>query len=108
MISLDRVALNNKVIKSPDVLSVIRDVPHLRDVVFALYKCQYGQFFASLAAITPQIKRDRYLSLHFNYYLRELRIVAYTQVRAYERGIALHCLRRDALGCPVMRPCGCG
>ncbi len=108
-----------QVIKSPDVLSVIRDVPHLKELVFSLYKCQYRQFFEALgiacaslpphththtvlptpligciclrfmfvAAITPTIKRDRFMAPHFNYYLRELRIVAYTQVCSR----SLHC-----------------
>jgi len=89
MITLDRVNLNNKVVKSPDILSVIRDVDHLKDLVFALYKCQYGQFFTALAAITPQIKRDRFLAPHINYYLRELRIVAYSQFLESYRSVTL-------------------
>jgi len=89
MISLDRVTLRDKIIKSPDVLSVIRDVPHLQDLAFSLYRCQYGQFFKSLAAITPIIKRDRLMSHHFNFYVRELRIVAYQQFLESYRSVTL-------------------
>ncbi len=76
-------------IKSPDVLSVIRDVPHLKELVFSLYKCQYRQFFEALAALTPAIKRDRFMAPHFNYYLRELRIVAYTQFLESYRSVTM-------------------
>jgi len=89
MISLNRVTLCDKVIKSPDVLSVIRDVPHLQDLAVNLHKCQYGAFFTSLAAITPIIKRDRFLAPHFNFYIRELRIVAYQQFLESYRSVTL-------------------
>jgi 26S proteasome regulatory subunit N7 len=48
LVSLNRVDLRDKVVKNPDVLSAIRDVPHLRELLFSLYNCQYADFFASL------------------------------------------------------------
>jgi len=79
LVSLDRVTLRDKVINSPEILTVIDDIPHLRTFVFALYECKYKDFFQALAAITTQIKTDIYLSAHVGYILREIRIVAYTQ-----------------------------
>lgn len=79
LVSLDRVTLREKVIQSPDILTVIDEIPNLREFVFSLYECKYSKFFRSLAAITTQIKTDIYLSAHAGYILREIRIVAYSQ-----------------------------
>lgn len=79
MVSQNRVTIRDKVIKAPEILSVIDDIPHLRELVFSLYRCNYKQFFISLALITPTLKRDRYLAPHIGYFLREIRIVAYSQ-----------------------------
>jgi len=89
IISLDRVALHDKVVKSPDIYSVIADVPHLKELLLNLYKCQYRKFFEALAAITPIIKRDRFLAPHINYFLREIRIVAYSQFLESYRSVTL-------------------
>ncbi len=49
------------------------------------------------AAITPQLARDRYLSGHLAYLLRELRIVAYTQFLESYRSVTLQSMS-DAFG----------
>jgi len=89
LVSLDRVSLQAKVIKSPEVLSVIGDIPHLRDLAFSLYKCQYRQFFQALADITPQLESDRFIAPHLNFYIREIRVVAYAQFLESYRSVQL-------------------
>ena len=79
VVSVDRVQLKARVLNSPEILSTIDSIPHLRPFLFSLYRCQYSAFFRSLADISPSIQRDPFLSAHTVYYLRELRIVAYTQ-----------------------------
>jgi len=79
LVSQDRVTLRDKVIKSPEILSVVDDIPYLHQLLFSLFQCKYKEFFKALALITPSLKRDRYLSPHIGYFLREIRIVAYTQ-----------------------------
>jgi len=74
---------------NPDVLSVIRDVPNLRTFLLSLYECKYADFYASLAAITPQLKQDLYLAHHVDYFLREIRIVAYSQFLESYRSVTL-------------------
>jgi len=80
MVSLDRVTIKNKVIDSPDTLSVIHDIPHASDYLNSFYQSDYSKFFVALAAITEQMKTDRYLSTHVRYYSREMRIKAYSQL----------------------------
>lgn len=77
--NLDRVTLRDKVIKAPEILSVIRDIPNLHELLFSLYKCDYSSFFKALSLISEQIKCDRFMAKHLGYYLREIRIVAYDQ-----------------------------
>jgi len=89
LISLDRVTLRDRVIKSPEVLTVIREMPQLQDLLMSLYKCQYQKFFVALSTISPQLKRDQYIASHFNYFLREIRIVAYRQFLEPYRSITL-------------------
>jgi len=79
IVTLDRVILRDKVVRSPEILTVIRDIPNLRPFLFSLYECKYSDYFNSLALIVDQIKCDRYLSQHVGFIVREVRIVAYSQ-----------------------------
>lgn len=79
IISLDRVALRQKVVDAPEILTVIGKIPHLSDFLNALYGCQYKTFFVAFAGLTDQVRLDRYLHPHFRFYMREVRIVAYSQ-----------------------------
>jgi 26S proteasome regulatory subunit N7 len=79
IISLDRVSLKQKVVDSPEILAVIGKVPHLSEFLNCLYNCQYKSFFAAFSGLMEQIKLDRYLQPHFRYYMREVRVVVYSQ-----------------------------
>eukprot|EP01132_Coremiostelium_polycephalum_P009106 gene9106-11158_t len=79
MLHLDRVSLKSKVIDSPDVLSVINEVPQLQDFLSSFYNGDYSQFFVCLAHFSDLIKGDRYLAPHSRFITREMRILAYTQ-----------------------------
>ena len=79
VVSVDRVTLKAKVLTSPEILSTLDSIPHLRSFLFSLYRCDYRQFFQSLSELTPQLQRDPFLSAHCSFYLREIRIVAYNQ-----------------------------
>ncbi|EFJ29963.1 hypothetical protein SELMODRAFT_146093 [Selaginella moellendorffii] len=79
IISLDRVALKQKVVDAPEVLTVIEKIPHLSDFLNAFYNCQYKTFFFAFSRLTEQVRLDRYLAPHFRYYMREVRKVVYAQ-----------------------------
>lgn len=92
--TLDRVALKRRVVDSPDVLASLDAVPHLGALLASLYECRYRDFFAALTDIYPAIVRCRYTSAHAPYFLREMRIAAYTQfLTSYKR-----CVRSLAEG----------
>jgi 26S proteasome regulatory subunit N7 len=77
LVTQDRKTLKSKIIHSSDILSVIRDIPHLKQFVESFYNCEYRLFFESFAEILAAIGKDVYLKDHLGYYAREMRLVAY-------------------------------
>jgi len=80
MVSLDRVTIKKDVIDSPDVLSVIHEIPYATQYLESFYNSDYTNFFVALAEITEHMKTDRYLATHVRFYSREMRIKAYSQL----------------------------
>lgn len=80
MIALDRPDLRKRVIRGSEILEVLHSLSDVRQYLFSLFNCQYHQFFQSLALVEQLLKYDRYLSAHYRYYVREMRILAYTQL----------------------------
>lgn len=80
-LTLKRTDLKKKIIDSPEVLQVIDEIPHLRPFVTSLYACEYGNFFCALADVEQtHILTSRALHKHARYYVREMRIIAYSQL----------------------------
>ncbi|KNC75634.1 hypothetical protein SARC_11844 [Sphaeroforma arctica JP610] len=55
----------------------------------SFYQCNYQEFFQSLAEIEGIIKKNRYTYLHYQYYVREMRIRAYSQLLESYRSVTL-------------------
>lgn len=100
MISLPRVDLREKVVKGSEILEVLHSAPDIREYLFSLYNCQYAQFFRKLAFVENMLKKDRLLAPHFRYYVREMRISAYTQLLESYRSLTLQYMA-DAFGVTV-------
>ena len=79
LVTQERKVLKAQVIHSSDVLSVIRDIPHLKKYAESFYNCEYRQFFEAFAEILDAIGKDIYLKDHLGYYAKEMRLVAYKQ-----------------------------
>lgn len=79
IISVDRKTLKEKIIDNSDVLSCINDIPHLQKFLNTFYDGQYAEFFKELYYIIQIIKKDFYLSKHYNYYINEIRVKVYSQ-----------------------------
>ncbi|KAK9906744.1 hypothetical protein WJX75_007249 [Coccomyxa subellipsoidea] len=77
--TLDRVSLKEKVVDAPEILTVIDTIPNLSTFLNALYECRYADFFKAFAGIADQTREDVYLHPHVRYYVREVRVVAYSQ-----------------------------
>ena len=79
IISVDRKTLKEKIIDNSDVLSCINDIAHLQKFLNTFYDGQYAEFFKELYYIIQVIKKDFYLSKHYNYYINEIRVKVYSQ-----------------------------
>eukprot|EP01006_Ploeotia_vitrea_P037949 TRINITY_DN66190_c6_g1_i1.p1 TRINITY_DN66190_c6_g1~~TRINITY_DN66190_c6_g1_i1.p1 ORF type:complete len:416 (-),score=240.44 TRINITY_DN66190_c6_g1_i1:267-1514(-) len=100
VLTLDRPTVRDKIVLSPDILAVIREVPHLHPLLTSLHDCKYQQFLQSLADISEDIKTDRFLSTHFGFYVREVRIVAYRQFLQSYLSVTLQSMA-DQFGVPT-------
>ncbi|KAK2151699.1 hypothetical protein LSH36_354g02018 [Paralvinella palmiformis] len=89
MIALERPKLREKVIHGSEILEVMHSLPNIKQYLFSLYNCQYNDFFKSLALMEQEMKHDRYLSPHYRYYTREMRIHAYSQLLVSYQSLTL-------------------
>jgi len=88
-LTLNRPDFKTKVIHSPEILEVIHEVPHLVDFANSLYNCEYAKFFESLAEMEKNLKTDLALAAHCKYYVREMKILVYTQILDSYRSLTI-------------------
>ena len=79
IITVDRKTLKERIIDNSDVLSCINDIPHLQKFLNTFYEGEYADFFLELYYIIQKLKKDFYLSKHYNYFINEMRIKVYSQ-----------------------------
>merc|ERR1719357_1672057 len=89
MIALKRPDLREKVIKGAEILEVLHSLPSVRQYLFSLYECRYSVFFQSLATVEQEMKKDWLFAPHYRYYVREMRIQAYSQLLESYRSLTL-------------------
>lgn len=80
LISLPRTELKTKIVDSPEVLAMRSEMVELESCVNSLYLSDYASFFIALADVQHTLLKDRYLAPHAHYYIRELRVKAYSQL----------------------------
>ncbi|CUF40112.1 proteasome regulatory non-ATPase, putative [Bodo saltans] len=74
---LSRADLKKKVIDSPEVVSA--GIASINELVSSIYNCNYGQCFAALDDVCQEIRRFVFMSLHVNYFFREVRVLFLNQ-----------------------------
>ena len=89
VVSLDRPALMEQVVDNPDILATIDTTEGLRDMLTSLTNCEYGAFFKALAQMSDRIHGDMLLYPHFRYYLKQARIVVYSQYLQSYKSVSL-------------------
>mmetsp|Transcript_2512 Transcript_2512/g.4920 ORF Transcript_2512/g.4920 Transcript_2512/m.4920 type:complete len:400 (-) Transcript_2512:96-1295(-) len=94
MISLDRISLRKKVVKSPEILQIVQEMPKVQTLIQSLNKCNYAELFAVLVDISTMMNKDRYFAPHAAWWLREMRIVAYSQFLRSYRSVTLGSMAR--------------
>jgi len=89
MIALPRNELRDKVVKGSEILEVLHSKTDVKDYLFSLYECQYAEFFKKLAEVEYDLQHDRLFAPHSRFYVREMRILAYTQLLESYRSLSL-------------------
>eukprot|EP00931_Biecheleriopsis_adriatica_P021456 TRINITY_DN1401_c0_g1_i2.p1 TRINITY_DN1401_c0_g1~~TRINITY_DN1401_c0_g1_i2.p1 ORF type:complete len:422 (+),score=113.81 TRINITY_DN1401_c0_g1_i2:89-1267(+) len=95
MVSMDRPALRNQLVSSPEVLSVIKDVPNLQDFLESYFYCRYKTFFQKFVPVIDLVREDRYLVKHVKYFMRTMRLNAYRQFLASYRSVKLEAMASE-------------
>jgi 26S proteasome regulatory subunit N7 len=90
LVSQDRVVIKTKILESPEILSVVSEVPFLYAVVIGLYECRYKEFLENFTSLIDEIKVDGFLNKHLGYITKNLRMIAYKQFMMAYRSITLH------------------
>lgn len=95
MVSLDRADLREKLVSSPEVLSTIKDTPHLQEFLNAYFYCDYKNFMVNFVHITDALRSDRYLARHTRHFMRIMRLNAYRQFLASYRSVKLEAMASE-------------
>ena len=92
-IVFERPELKAKLIESPEILSINSTTEELLPVyglIKSIYSTEYLKFFPALLETSDKIfAKDKYLFEHTNYYLREIRCRAYSQLLESYRSLSL-------------------
>lgn len=64
LVTLDRVALKSKVVDSPEILTVIGQMPALASMLTSLHACRYAEFFRAFPEVMDAFRKDLYLAPH--------------------------------------------
>lgn len=92
-IVFERPALKEKLIENPEILSInstTDEVLPIFNLVRSIYSTEYKKFFPLLLETNDKILTgDKYLHAHANYYLREIRCRAYSQLLESYRSLSL-------------------
>ncbi|XP_049731638.1 26S proteasome non-ATPase regulatory subunit 6-like [Elephas maximus indicus] len=78
-IALERLDLREEVSKEAEILEVLHSLPALGSSVFTLCM-SLPSFFQLLAVVEQEMKKDWLFASHYQYYVREMRIYAYSQL----------------------------
>lgn len=100
LISLPRNQLRDKVVKGSEILEVLHSEQFVKEFLFSLYNCVYAEFFTNLAKVETILRKDYFMNPHYRYYVREMKILAYTQLLESYRSLTLQYMA-DAFGVTV-------
>lgn len=79
IISVDRNTLKTRIIDNSDVVACIKDIPHLEEFLEYYYTGQYALFLSVFLKIIQRLKTDFFISKHVGYFIKEMRVKAYSQ-----------------------------
>lgn len=95
MLILDRPSIATKLVKSPEVLEVLDEIPFMKDYINSLYNCRYKEFFAALASMEGDLMKNWLFAPHTQYVIKEMRIRAYTQMLQSYKSLSIQTMAQS-------------
>jgi|EP00927_Polykrikos_kofoidii_P050482 26S proteasome regulatory subunit N7 len=95
MVALDRPTIREKLVNSPEVLSAVKETPHLQDFMESYFYCRYGSFMVHFVPLIDKVRADRYLFRHCRHFMRIMRLNAYRQFLASYRSVKLEAMGNE-------------
>lgn len=95
LISLPRNQLRDEVVKCSEISEVLHAEPFVRSLLLSLYNCMYAEFFSNLAEAEIILRKDYYFNPHYRYYIREMKILAYSQLLESYRSLTLEYMAKS-------------
>lgn len=89
MAALDRSTIRKDLISSPEVLSVIKETPHLQEFLESYFHSRYKDFMTNFVPIIDTVSNNRYMKPHVRLFNRVMRLNAYKQFLASYRTVTL-------------------
>lgn len=95
MFSLPRVELHKKIILGPEIQEMLHESPTIKGFLTSFYKCDYATFFKHLGDIDASMMKDALLAQHRRFYIREMRVLAYSQLLQSYRSVTLDSMAKS-------------
>lgn len=76
-------------VEAPEVLTIIHKLKGCQTFLNSLYYCNYPDFFPAFLDVIDACSRDMLLHAHVRYYMREVRVVAYSQFLESYKSVTL-------------------
>jgi 26S proteasome regulatory subunit N7 len=95
MFSLTRVDLKKKVVLGPEIQEILHQSPVVKTFLESLVECNYEAFYKSLVGIDELMKKDSVLAPHRKHYIREMRVMGYSQLLQSYRSVTLESMAKS-------------
>jgi len=97
VLTLPRSVIYEKLICAPEIIQVIDTLPpYFASLLRSFYECRYNEFLRALIETMREFVRvDAYLNVHSNFFLREMRLRAYSQFLESYRSVRLESMARE-------------
>lgn len=79
IVSMDRQTIKKKIIEASEVVVYLMKLPEIKNYIESFYNCRYKEFFTNFLWVINYVKKDKYIHLHSRYFIRETRVVVYSQ-----------------------------
>jgi len=95
IIFLSRSDIKKKIIESPEANVQLNKATDLNEYLMSFYNCNYKRLFEKLVWVMEAVKNDKYLKHHYRYFMRETRIVIYSQFLESYKTVTLETMARE-------------